>query len=122
MDIARLPVPLAAGTAQYLQRVNRSQDSGQILQSPSRALQPQRPPAPDQAVQGELLPNQRFFYARRPGTGTFQPGTYASSVSSSQPNGGSGLQARRIVGAYQDTARLGTPGTPLQGRSVDYFV
>lgn len=120
MDFARLPAPLAGGAAQYLQGVSRARGSGQYLQPPARALQRQPSPTPEQAVQGELLPSQRFPYVPRPGT--FQPGTYASSVSASESTTGSTLQAQRVVGAYQDTARLGTPGTALQGRSVDYFV
>ncbi|MEJ2687201.1 MAG: hypothetical protein P8124_08315 [Gammaproteobacteria bacterium] len=118
MDIARLPVPVSA-RGHYPQRVDRSTGSGQSVPSNSHALQP-RPSAATagQAVQGELLLNQRF-YGRR--AGSFQAGTY-SAVAASVPRAASAMQAQRVVGAYLDNARLGTTGAQTQGRSVDYFV
>ncbi|HKJ10243.1 MAG TPA: hypothetical protein VKA76_14235 [Gammaproteobacteria bacterium] len=117
MDIARLPVPVSARRP-YPQRVNRSADPGRSAPSNSHALQPRPSPTAGQAVQGELLLNQRF-YGRR--AGTFQAGTY-SAVATSVPRTASAMQAQRVVGAYLDNARLGTTGAQTQGRSVDYFV
>lgn len=114
MDIARLPVPVSA-QRRYPQRVNRTVDRGQ---SDSRALQPRPPAAAGQAVQGELLLNQRF-YGGRPGA--FQAGTY-SATATAVPRSASTTQGQRAVGAYLDNARLGTAGAQSQGRSVDYFV
>ncbi|MGA7801711.1 MAG: hypothetical protein WCC36_12965 [Gammaproteobacteria bacterium] len=117
MDIARLPVPVSPGR-RYPQRVNRTLDQQQAPQSYDRSLPAQPPPVAGQAVQGELLLNQRF-YGRHPGQ--FQSRTY-NGGSSSEAKAGSGLQAQRAVGAYLDNARLGTAGAQAQGRSVDYFV
>jgi hypothetical protein len=117
MDIARLPVPVSA-QRRYPQRVNRTVDRGQSGQSDSRALQPRPPAAAGQAVQGELLLNQRF-YGGRPGA--FQAGTY-STIATAVPRSANTTQGQRAVGAYLDNARLGTAGAQSQGRSVDYFV